>query len=181
MQIMLKPKSARELLGWVVILLGVGSLQLPGLGRMAQHAVSIMQLEMMRTTPGATRLLDQLGNDGIGGARQQLYVDFFFLVAYAVVLSTACVMLARRAGAGWVAGAGPIFGRLAVVAAACDAVENIALLVVLGNHPGQPWPGLATGFATVKFALLGLVAAYLVLGGVATIRREHNRASAAQD
>jgi hypothetical protein len=170
----LRPKAGRELAGWVIILLGLGALQLPALGRMAQHGVDIMEFEMMRTTSRAASLIAYLGADGIDAARQQLYVDYGLMIAYAVVLSASCMMLASRAGTGWVARFGPLFGRLAIVAAVCDAIENVALLVVLGNHPNQPWPGLASGFATVKFALLGLVIVYLLVGWLATLRTQRN-------
>jgi hypothetical protein len=177
----LKPSAGRELLGWVIILLGLGALQLPALGRMAQQGVDIIEFELMRTTSGAARLLAYLGEDGIDAARQQLYLDFGLLVAYGVVISAACMMLAQRAETGWVAKFGPLFGRLSILAALCDAIENVALLIVLSNHPGQPWPALATGFATVKFVLLALAIAYLVIGWLSTLGGQRHPSPAAQD
>ena len=41
----------RELIGWIVLTLGVGALQLPALGRMAAFDVDIVQFELMRTRP----------------------------------------------------------------------------------------------------------------------------------
>ncbi len=59
----------------------------------------------------------------------------------------------------------------APVAAALDAVENVALLRVLDGQTGQPWPGIAYGFASVKFALLALVVVYLI-AGLVLVRRQ---------
>jgi hypothetical protein len=140
---------------------------------MAQQGVDIVEFEMMRTPVRASYLLAYLGEDWIAAARQQLYLDFGLLILYAVVLAAACTMLAARAGAGtWVGKLGPAMARLAVVAAACDAIENVALLVVLAGGTEQPWPGLASVFATVKFAVLAVVLMYLVVGFLATVRAE---------
>lgn len=163
----------RELLGWLLLLLGAGALQLPALGRMAQQGVDILEFELMRTSVRASQLLAYLGADGIAAARQQLYLDFGLLILYAVVLVAACTMLAARPGADtWVGKLGHAVARLAVVAAACDAIENVALLVVLAGETDQPWPGIASTFATVKFALLAIVLTYLVVGFLATWRAE---------
>lgn len=170
-----RPARGRELAGWFVVLLGAGSLQLPALGRMEMHGVGIMQLEMVRTSPKAAQLTSALGPDGLSAARQQLYVDFGLLVLYGIVLSAACVLLAQRAqrrNAMGIAKAGPLFAALAVIAAACDALENVALLAVTFGHTAQPWPALASGFASMKFALLTVVLAYLVVGvAVTTVDR----------
>jgi hypothetical protein len=60
----------------------------------------------------------------------------------------------------------------APVAAALDAVENVALLQVLDGQTGQPWPGIAYAFASVKFALLALVVIYLIAGLVLVRRHQ---------
>ena len=61
---------------------------------------------------------------------------------------------------------------VAPIAAALDAVENVALLQVLDGHTDQPWPGIAFGFASVKFALLALVVVYLIAGLVLVQRQQ---------
>jgi hypothetical protein len=58
-----------------------------------------------------------------------------------------------------------------LAAAACDAVENAMLLVVLDGHTGQPWPALAFAFAAVKFALAASASVYALGGWLATLRR----------
>lgn len=166
-------RPGRELLGWFILFLGVGALQLPALGRMAMHDVSIMEFELMWTPVEALRRLAMLGPDGISAARQQLFVDFGYLVVYGILLWKACRLLGARAarrGAGGIAKLAPTFAWMAVVAAVCDAVENVGLLLVTYGHTGQPWPALASGYASAKFILLGLVALFLLVGLLATLR-----------
>ena len=169
---LLKSRTTRELWGWFAIFLGAGAIQLPALGRMGMQGVDILEFELMGTSAEASRLLAALGDAGIAAARQQLGLDFAYLVLYAILLAALCAAVAGRARPGSaVARVAPAFAGMAVTAAVCDAIENVCLLVVLTGEVDQPWPGIASAAATVKFALLGLVVAYLIVGFVATLRR----------
>jgi len=162
----------RELVGWIILVLGAGALQLPALGRMAIHGVDIVQFELMRTSAEAVRLTQLLGSDGLAAARQQLYLDFAYLVLYGIALSGGCALLAARAarrGHPAIAAAGGAFAVLAVIAAACDAAENVALLAVTFGHTAQPWPGTASAFAATKFILLAVTLVFLVIGVLASL------------
>ena len=133
--------------------------------------VDIMEFEFMWTSAEAARLLAVLGPDGVGAAQQQLFIDFGYLVIYGVMLWKACRLLGARAarlGRGWVATLAPGFAWVAVIAAVCDAVEDVSLLVVTYGHTDQPWPALASGYATAKFILLGAVVLFLLVGLLAT-------------
>jgi hypothetical protein len=157
----------RELVGWIILVLGVGALQLPALGRMASHGVDIVQFELMRTSAEAVRMTTALGTDGLAAARQQLYIDFAYLILYGIALSGACALLAARAarrGHPAIAAAGEAFAVIAVIAAACDAAENIALLAITFGQTAQPWPGAASAFAATKFLLLVLTLVFLLVG-----------------
>ncbi len=170
----IRARQGRELLGWFILFLGVGALQLPALGRMAMQDVDILEFELMTTSAEAARLLTMLGPDGVGAARQQLFIDFAYLVIYGVLLWKGCRLLGRRAArrdVGWVAKLAPTFAWVGVVAAVCDAVEDVALLVVTFGYTDQPWPALASGYATAKFILLGLAVLFLLVGFVATLTR----------
>lgn len=179
-----RPGRGRELVGWIILVLGVGALQLPALGRMASHGVDIVQFELMRTSAEAVRLSTALGADGLAAARQQLYIDFAYLVLYGIALSGGCALLAARAarrGHPGIAAAGEAFAVLAVIAAACDAAENIALLAVTFGQTAQPWPGIASAFAATKFLLLALTFVYLLIGVVGSISDRRAVAPAESD
>jgi len=167
-----RPGRGRELVGWIILVLGAGALQLPALGRMAAHGVDIVQFELMRTTTQAIRFSEMLGPDGLAAARQQLYLDFAYLVLYGIALSGGCALLAVRAarrGHPAIAAAAGGFAVIAVVGAACDAAENLALLAVTFGHTAQPWPGTASAFAATKFILLALTLAFVIIGVLATL------------
>jgi hypothetical protein len=59
----------------------------------------------------------------------------------------------------------------AFVAAACDAVENVALLRILAGHTDQPWPAIAFLFASVKFVLITAAMLYAIVGFLLTLSR----------
>jgi hypothetical protein len=167
------PRAGRELFGWIVLVLGAGALQLPALGRMAMHGIGMVEFELMFTPAEAMRQTIALGAEGLAAARQQLFLDFGYLVIYGITLWKACRLLGARAarvGPGVVARVAPIFGWVAVAAAVCDAVEDFGLLMVTYGHAEQPWPGLASGYATAKFVFLGVTLLFLLLGVLATIR-----------
>jgi hypothetical protein len=179
---LLKPRTTREVWGWFAIFLGAGAIQLPALGRMAMQGVDIVEFELMRTSAEASRQLAALGEVGIAAARQQHALDYGYMVLYAIMLTALCAAVAGRAGAGSaLARLAPVFAVMTVTAAVCDAVENACLLAVLSGRVDQPWPGIATTAATIKFALLGLVVLYLVIGYLATLRRTSARTPARQD
>ncbi|MGB2695561.1 MAG: hypothetical protein WBD55_10280, partial [Dehalococcoidia bacterium] len=63
------------------------------------------------------------------------------------------------------------------LAAACDAVEDAFLLLVLGGHGGASAPVLATAFASAKFACMALALVYL-LGGLIALAVTRGRSAA---
>jgi hypothetical protein len=168
------PRRGLRLFGMFLVTLGVGALALPSLGRMDVRGVSILDLELMRTSANAAEQVARLGPSGIDAAKASIYLDFLFLVLYALVLSAACVILAARAakrGRTGLASAGRAIAWAAPVAAVLDAVENVALLQVLNDRVDQPWPGIVFGFASVKFALLAVLVLYMVVGVARTAER----------
>lgn len=173
------PRRGLRVFGLSLLTLGAGALALPSFGRMDLRGVNIIDVELMGSSARATELLARLGPAGVDATRTSIYLDFPFLVFYALTLSAACVVLAARAsdrGAISVASAGRMVAWAAPIAAVYDAGENIGLLVVLGGTTAQPWPAIALVFASVKFALLLVVVAYLVTAFVLD-RRAHSTAA----
>ena len=138
------PRRGRQVLGLFILMFGVGALGLPAMGQMG--GVSVVDLQLSRTTANAVEYVAQLGPSGVDAAQMAHYIDFAYLVTYGLALSAACVVLAARAadrGKTALAAIGPRVAWLAVIAAALDAVEDVALLIVLGGSTGQPWPAIA--------------------------------------
>jgi hypothetical protein len=166
------PRRGRQVLGLFIVMFGVGALGLPSMGQMG--GVSVIDLQLARTSANALEKIALLGSSGVDAAQMAHYIDFAYLVTYALALSAACVVLAARAadrGKTGLAAIGPRIAWLAVIAAALDAVEDVALLLVLDGRTEQPWPAIAFGCSVVKFAMLAVVIVYLLSGIALTLRK----------
>lgn len=126
----------------------------------------IVDFELAGDGTDATRMLDEWGEDGRDAARLSLWLDFPFLLAYGAFWALAIRAIgdaARRRGWDRFAHAGARLWPVPIAAAAFDALEDVALLVVLDRSGGDTAPLLAAVFATVKFVLLGVTLAFVAL------------------
>jgi len=166
------PRRGLVVLGLFVLTLLVGALSLPPIGEMADRGVGIVEYELARTTAEAERLNALLGDSGRDALRTSLWLDYPFLVAYGVFGAALALLVSARATERGRLGLGKVGRWVAVaplVAALCDAIENLALFRVGAGHTGQPWPAIAFGFASTKFALLFIAVAYGLVAAVATL------------
>jgi hypothetical protein len=140
---------------------------------MSDHGTGVIELELMRTTHKAEQVLRDYGSDGRSAARTSLWLDYPYLVSYALLLSLACAAIADRAGQlrreRW-ATVGAVLAWGALAAGLFDAVENAALLRVLDGHPEQPYPAIAYFCALPKFVLSAAAIIY-ALSGLVVLRR----------
>jgi hypothetical protein len=92
--------------------------------------------------------------------------DYLFMPVYAITLTLACLatgetlqQVGRRYSnlAIWMA-------RAALLAAGLDAIENLALTIMLLGQPANPWPLVAMICANSKFILLFLALIYAFYG-----------------
>lgn len=122
--------------------------------------LGIVSFQLARTGVTAAAILSAWGGEGHAAALLNLLVDMPYLVIYGTLL----VLLCRRAARTLPTGAVP--GRFCVhaawVASACDALENAALLEQLNGTANDPAAAFAFTCASIKFALLALVVAYLL-------------------
>lgn len=143
----------------------------------------IVPFELAGSTSRATEILGEWGQSGRDAARLSLWLDFPYLIAYGAFFSLAVLAVrdaARRRGWDRFARPGTAIAVLPIVAAVADAIEDIGLLLVIGGHADTPAPAVATGFALIKFAALGVSQIYL-LGGLAAMvvaRLRHDRPAA---
>jgi hypothetical protein len=133
----------------------------------------IVGFELARTSGRAAEILGQWGSSGRDAARASLWLDFVYLITYAAFFALAIRALSdslARRGVDGFARFGKRIWALPIVAAACDAVEDVFLLLVLGGHGGDSGPAIATAFASVKFACIGIAIVYLLIGLLALRR-----------
>lgn len=93
-----------------------------------------------------------------------LGIDYLYLLVYGVTVGLACLWVAARAPGVATARVGDAWAWAALAAAACDAVENIALFQLLLGSFWPVWPVVAAGFAGLKLLLLGACILYVVFG-----------------
>lgn len=128
----------------------------------------IVSYELAGSVSGARAILDAWDSQARAYAGFSLGFDFLFMVLYSVTIAYACVWVSGGLQGHWrpLASAGRLLGWGQGAAALLDAIENAALLVMLFGAPAVPWPQVARGCATVKFALVFLGLAYAIVGGV---------------
>jgi hypothetical protein len=156
-----------------------GLAALPSLNTMSDHGTGVIELELMGTTHKAEQVLRDYGPDGRSAARTSLWLDYPYLVSYALFLALACggvAERARRLGRERWAAVGGVLAWGALLAGLFDAVENLALLRVLADHPEQPYPAIAYFCALPKFALSAAALLYAVAGMIALRRAATPRA-----
>jgi hypothetical protein len=131
---------------------GIGSFELAGTEEEARGILGVWQC-----------------HEVVGLAREAVWWDYLFILAYGVATAQACLLGAQSSAA-----AGPLQRRLgvalawgALAAMLLDAVENVGLLRMLADPaPASlgPWPRLAQVCAIPKFLLV--LAAWLYVLGV---------------
>lgn len=120
----------------------------------------------------ADEILSEWGEEGQDAARESLWIDFAFLLAYGTFLTLALAAvrdLARERGWRRLATTGAVVVYFGALVAAFDAFENVCLLLTL-DGAGAALPVLATIFAACKFALLAVAIAYLLAGLAMRVR-----------
>jgi hypothetical protein len=162
---------------WGLIAAGIATLLLlwamsPMEDRMQASGPGMVTFELSGGQERADEILAEWGEDGRDAAREQLWIDYAFMLAYGVFLGLAAAAirdLCRRRGLQRLGRIGEKAIWLGPLAAAFDALENACLLLTVGES-GAAFPLLATIFASLKFALLAAAIAYLFAGGVALLR-----------
>jgi hypothetical protein len=132
----------------------------------------IVPFELAASQERADEILAEWGEEGQDAARESLWIDFGFLVAYGAFL-TLLIGWARdvATGRGWrrLARAGALLASAGALAAGFDALENACLLLVL-DDAGSAFPLLATIFAACKFVLLAAAIGYLLVAAATRLR-----------
>ena len=131
----------------------------------------ILAFELEFTSDNARDTLAQWGDAGQDDARLSLWLDFLFLVAYAAFFSLAILALIDALGwRRW-----EFLAAFPLIAAVCDAIENGALLLTIGQDGDQPWPFIAGVFASIKFLFLTPAQIFVLVGFVVWLIRRVRR------
>jgi hypothetical protein len=131
----------------------------------------IISFEVEFTSENARETLAHWGEDGRDSAVLSLWLDYAFLVAYAAFFSLAVVAVTETLQ--WRRWA--FLATFPLAAAVCDAIENAALLMTIGQDGDQPWPLIAGVFAAVKFLLLIPAQLFVLIGLLVWLSRRARR------
>ena len=128
----------------------------------------IITLELAGTPDEATRIVDSWEQEGaLDEAGVSLGLDFLYMTLYASLLAGIVVALNRRlqwkivSAAAWAP----------FIAAGLDVVETVSLVRVVDDPSADGWAAVARAFALGKFALLIVTVIFVVVAGVAGLRR----------
>ncbi len=139
---------------------------------MRARGAGIVDYELAFSAERAGAMLTAWGSQGQEAARVSLLIDFGFIPSYAVALAGITLLIAR-AQPGVLKAAGLRIALAPILAAPLDVLENLMLLLMLGQTVVSPIPPLVTGVAaSIKFALLLAALLYWpVAGGAWLVRR----------
>ena len=128
----------------------------------------IISYEMAQTPMVAQGILASWSQEAKIHAAFSLGIDYLFMLVYAFFIGLACVQLGRGLSTRWpkrgMAGLVLAWGQ--VLAAVCDAVENLALFRLLIGSTLEMWSLVAWSCAVIKFSLIGMGWLYILCGGV---------------
>ncbi len=168
-----------------LVLLAVAVLALlaamqPAERRMTDNGPGMVAFELAGSADRSQEIQAEWGEEGRDAARQQLWIDYGFMLAYGAFLVLAAAATRDLAGSrGWrrLVAIGAVAVPAGGIAAACDAVENACLLLTL-DGAGAWAPVAATAFATAKFAALLIALAYIFAGLAMRVRSRLQTAEA---
>jgi len=126
----------------------------------------IIPFELTGGQERADEILAEWGEEGKDAARESLWIDFGYLLAYGAFLTLALAAvrdLARKRGWRRLAAVGGVVVSFGALVAVFDALENACLLLTI-DGAGAAFPLLATIFAGCKFVLLAVAIGYLFAG-----------------
>ena len=139
----------------------------------------IVPFEIAGGNDRADEILAEWGEEGQDAARESLWIDFGFLLAYGAFLTLALSAtrdLARERDWRRLTAIGGVAVWFGALGAGFDALENICLLLTI-DRAGSAFPVLATIFASCKFVLLALAIAYLLAGLAFRVSSQPSRSS----
>jgi hypothetical protein len=133
----------------------------------------IIGFEFAGSEERAAEILADWGDDGTDAAKASLWLDFAYILAYGTFLVLAAWAtrdLAESRGWRRLAAFGTAVVPFAAAAAAFDAIEDVGLLLAVDRQGGDLAPRLAQICASIKFALLAVTIAYLLIGLLLRLR-----------
>jgi hypothetical protein len=128
---------------------------------------TILAFEFAGSSSRAAQIVAEWGAKGRSAAHLSLLLDYGYMLSYGLFFCLAGFAIRDTAQAhGWrhLATAGVVIPFFALAAAAFDAIENVALLLMLSGSGSSFAALLAAVCSAIKFTLIGIAIVYVLCG-----------------
>lgn len=128
----------------------------------------VVSFELAGSVENSQNILNSWEADAQIRAAFGLGLDYLFMVVYASTIAFGCGMTARILDRnGWpFSRLGTLLSWGVILAALLDAIENLALTILIFGTVVSPWPEVARWCAVIKFGLIFIGIVYVIYGGV---------------
>jgi hypothetical protein len=131
------------------------------------HGPSILAFEFAASKSRAAQIVAEWGPKGRSAAHLSLVLDYAYMLSYGLFFTLAGLAVCDTTRArGWrrIAAVGTVVPFFALAAAGFDAIENVALLLILAGHGGSFAPPFAAVCSAIKFTLITVTILYTLCG-----------------
>jgi hypothetical protein len=132
----------------------------------------IVSLEIAPSAKATAEVLNGFTADGlIAKTRQNILIDFFFILFYSMLFYTLAGSISVRMQ-GKAATAGVLLAFFSLIAGLFDVIENILMLLATYGWYNDLTAILTTFFASTKFLLLFIALLYIIPFGIVVIMKK---------
>jgi len=128
----------------------------------------MVAFELTNNIHDARIMVDMWGEKGRLVAAFSLGIDYLFLISYSVFLGLIAFIIGKRLNgrSGLLSKPGYVLSWLMILAGVYDSIENFALIRILTGCQYSMWATTAYYFATIKFTIIFITLAYIVIGSI---------------
>jgi hypothetical protein len=130
--------------------------------------IGILNLEFAWNQQKVETVADAWRGQMLTVARNNIYIDFLFIIAYTMFLTLCCKWLAAKHTGKWLV-TGEKIAQMVLAAGTFDVAENALMLVSLQGVPNNYTAIITTSFAVFKFALVIVAIGYILAASTALL------------
>jgi hypothetical protein len=164
MQTDLSAISPLKIKFWVYTVLSLLTLLLMRYWSNGLSGTAIVDFEMAKSIDKAESIIGSWGPAGKDNFLNSIYADFIFLLCYAGAFFYGSRFVGHISGHAILRKAGYFFSFLALLAAICDVLENLAMLYTIKQEAITWVVHFTYDMALVKFSVLFIVLLFMVIG-----------------
>lgn len=103
--------------------------------------------------------------------RVTVSLDYIFMLGYGIILFSSSTLIARKYSSVGVQNIGFLIAVFGIIAAVCDGIENIFILLMLTNPLTFPniWAISHSIFALIKWILLFIAITWIIIAGIISL------------